>query len=1013
MCIWVLLLNQVGTLHVLERVHVFQTFLRGTSSKQNQGQAFAVVGFLNCSYTGLANRVLAKIKLQPKEVAVHSWSAPSKGEFFTWLDKHKASGQVPVSHVTSPVVFWHKDNQRNYLGGASDLLMRSQQLFPDIDFAEEIRALEILDHRPRKKVVKKKEEQGNKSTKDRPVVTVPRRIEPPTYPPTYPPTFPPTYPPTAKNFLSMYAENRLEPQFKLKPNKLYTTYRLAEGKHVTNHRPIASSLKDMGWGMMISAPLMASWILVMDQASAAYCLKRYKNALINNIGYGGQSCFGGSKGKQLSCRQELAKQHGCDYEALDIQPAQYRLWIREECHAFFDKACVNEPERLWLEKPSKGQHGVGMKVRQGCDELSATFGSCRSDFSRQMIAMPYLDPALIGGHKFDVRTFLLVGSLDPQIAFYHDGFARKANNPYSSNAKDTKAHITNANSQSLNDHFYSFSRLQDILHRESGFPADYMTRVFREHAIKVQNFIFQVSRPLVQRRKATHQIFALDWIIDSRGRIHLLEANSNPLVTIYDDMREEYTQLWRAMTELVLNLHTDPAKLFTEEFPRLTTAPGRRYQYNGWHLIFNELEEMASGTSYNACKQDFKQNPLTLTQPTTHASVEEINPGSALSDEDPDTQVEEVSITEEEQQQQQAEQTSTENSSKEGEPKVAPPLRTDAQQEETGQQPKSTGAAETPYAVAPEEIKSAIRQAASKPCVPIDFYATFKSCVRVDRNLGVPDDHVVRCEYANEAYLYLIEPIGVPDNSTKCLPIVVVTAGVHGNEPAGITAARHIRKTWRVKNARLVVVERLNYGAIQRHQRYIPKVPKSKQDLNRNFPVSGLVGTLAEDIWKFVQVLQPHFYMDLHEGWGFYNRLRANYVKGGQLVGNPKFSKGSSVIASQSALPIAQYLCNKVNDQTVTDKTKDFLAIVPPIETGLASMVNRELGTQVIVVETTSKQPLFLRGKQQLILVGSTLKLFGMLPAEFDETLGFTEAHACVAGNNPGCKLEHPGDILY
>ena len=39
--------------------------------------------------------------------------------------------------------------------------------------------------------------------------------------------------------------------------------------------------------------------------------------------------------------------------------------------------------------------------------------------------MEYLDPALLDGHKFDVRSYLLVASLDPLLVFYHDGFVRR------------------------------------------------------------------------------------------------------------------------------------------------------------------------------------------------------------------------------------------------------------------------------------------------------------------------------------------------------------------------------------------------------------------------------------------------------------------------------------------------------------------------------------------------------------------------------------------------------------
>ena len=83
---------------------------------------------------------------------------------------------------------------------------------------------------------------------------------------------------------------------------------------------------------------------------------------------------------------------------------------------------------MWIEKPSGGQHGVGMHVHQGCQKLRHKYGKCKPTDSRPLkfFIMEYIDPALLSGHKFDVRSYLVVVSLDPLLVFYHDGFVRRA-----------------------------------------------------------------------------------------------------------------------------------------------------------------------------------------------------------------------------------------------------------------------------------------------------------------------------------------------------------------------------------------------------------------------------------------------------------------------------------------------------------------------------------------------------------------------------------------------------------
>ena len=66
-------------------------------------------------------------------------------------------------------------------------------------------------------------------------------------------------------------------------------------------------------------------------------------------------------------------------------------------------------------------------------------------------------------------------------------------------------------------------------------------------------------------------------------------------------------------------------------------------------------------------------------------------------------------------------------------------------------------------------------------------------------------------------------------------PTVLLTGGIHGNEPSGAAAAEQIRH-WPITRGVLVVIPRVNVPALEANQRCIPGTDEREGDLNRNFP---------------------------------------------------------------------------------------------------------------------------------------------------------------------------------
>ena len=201
-------------------------------------------------------------------------------------------------------------------------------------------------------------------------------------------------------------------------------------------------------------------------------------------------------------------------------------------------------------------------------------------------------------------------------------------------------------------------------------------------------------------------------------------------------------------------------------------------------------------------------------------------------------------------------------------------------------------------------------------------------------------------------------------------PIVLLTGGVHGNEPAGARAAEQIRH-WPITRGRLIVIPRANVAGLREGVRFLPGEPPQLRDLNRQFPKTkappDAKGVLGKALWKFIGEQKPDWVIDLHEGYDFH-----------QL--NSK-SVGSTIIDAKgkAANAVVPLMLAAVN-AGITDPKKKLIRLRYPVDGSLARAAHERLHATALILETTTKsQPLSRRARQHRLMVHTLLKHLKMV----------------------------------
>ena len=217
-------------------------------------------------------------------------------------------------------------------------------------------------------------------------------------------------------------------------------------------------------------------------------------------------------------------------------------------------------------------------------------------------------------------------------------------------------------------------------------------------------------------------------------------------------------------------------------------------------------------------------------------------------------------------------------------------------------------------------------------------------------------------EYQTVAYFFSSEHKG---------PTVMILAGVHGDELAGIEASKIFMENLDPEKGTVIIIPEANKEACDNRVRSMP----SEEDLNRIFPgdhSSQGITRLAAQLFEIMEVNEVDFLLDLHESVEHYQENPSHY--------------GQTIILDDNNEPLLQeisdYLVNKLN-RIVIFPENYFEIIVEPIEGCSTYEALNRLGIPGITFETSTRMELSKRVALHYHCIRKILAFFDMITLSY------------------------------
>jgi len=274
--------------------------------------------------------------------------------------------------------------------------------------------------------------------------------------------------------------------------------------------------------------------------------------------------------------QKFSKRPHC-FKKDKFFPLSYRLYDKYECQLFFNIVTSDKYKQSLIREPIQYllKIGVGSHKASGVSilDVNATKGlidkydagnKCGSQFESYVAQTYITNPLLLDkDNKFDFRVYMLIASTNPLIVFYHDGFLRVSLSGYNKSSTDKSTHLTNtflsmkkfeendsqknktemSEEELMKNVLWSFEQLQDYLLSAKKIKDKYWLHNYLKPAFqKAFVHVARMSEKSLWKQSNVYEMFGLDFMLDTKLNLWLLECNSSPQL-LEDNGKEFMTKM--------------------------------------------------------------------------------------------------------------------------------------------------------------------------------------------------------------------------------------------------------------------------------------------------------------------------------------------------------------------------------------------------------------------------------------------------------------------------------------
>ena len=243
-------------------------------------------------------------------------------------------------------------------------------------------------------------------------------------------------------------------------------------------------------------------------------------------------------------------------------PKTYGLQDKAQCLEFFEE--FNSEKYIQLKQQrnvvyfrkigADAHEGSGVFPVKGAEEdkIRERYGNgtlCGRNKNNNLIQYNVWNPLLVENRKFGFRMFLLVASVNPVIAYYHDGYLRLSIDEYNPASNDTRTFVTNIGvnlKDALKNSSFAQMTPEEIQEYTCWFLDDFGEYLYKNKIVSDPDWVNNYLRPQFKKvmihlvrmaqsgflkRSSVFELFGLDFVMDADLGLWFIESNTMPLIT--------------------------------------------------------------------------------------------------------------------------------------------------------------------------------------------------------------------------------------------------------------------------------------------------------------------------------------------------------------------------------------------------------------------------------------------------------------------------------------------------